>query len=304
MNQPKLFIGSASESLNIANALEYELRELKTEIWNNCFEPGQFTLPRLVEKASESDFAAFILGQEDKTKSRGDTEASPRDNVVYEAGLFAGHLGVERVFLLVRTDGEGTKIPTDLNGLVYISYNTADPTEAVHRAAVIIREKITDWKKKVESSLEYQIKGAWWQTVVNSEIGSVLSLMKITHGEDNRGWKVTGEAWNREGKKLAEYWSRATAFDTRDKKLFYYWEGEYPEDATIRKLVGVGEITFKEEQGGSINSARGWFSETDLNQVNDTARKLTRYSRAVQKDLDIMKEENRSEMQKLIDTRR
>ncbi len=51
MNQVKLFIGSASESLELANALAYELRgDVKTDVWNNCFRAGQYTLEELKEK--------------------------------------------------------------------------------------------------------------------------------------------------------------------------------------------------------------------------------------------------------------
>lgn len=111
-NIPKLFIGSASETLAIAEALESELLNVaKTEIWNNAIRPGYYTLDELSRKTSEADFAVFILGQEDRTDSRGKIEPSPRDNVIYEAGLFAGKLGVARVFLLV--DARGTRIPSD-----------------------------------------------------------------------------------------------------------------------------------------------------------------------------------------------
>jgi len=165
---PKLFIGSASETLALAEALEFDLKDVaQTEVWNRTFRPGHYTLEELTRKASEVDFAVFILGQEDRTESRGQIVPSPRDNVVYEAGLFAGRMEVSRVFLLV--DARGSKIPSDWEGLSYLTYDpTAAPLEAaVHKASVTIRKQIKDWLATQGESIEQQIVGNWWQYVLN-----------------------------------------------------------------------------------------------------------------------------------------
>lgn len=62
-------------------------------------------------------FAALIATGDDKTISRSNAKISPRDNVVYEAGLFAGRLGRERVFLVVANNVRSLKLPSDLLGL-------------------------------------------------------------------------------------------------------------------------------------------------------------------------------------------
>ena len=46
-------------------------------------------------------------------------QASPRDNVVFEAGLFGGVLGMRRTFIL---HAHGSKLPTDLLGLTSVRY--------------------------------------------------------------------------------------------------------------------------------------------------------------------------------------
>ena len=64
------------------------------------FNPGVSTLDRLVELTREVDFAAFVFAQDDWTSNPSDAaatgQASPRDNVVFEAGLFGGALGMRR----------------------------------------------------------------------------------------------------------------------------------------------------------------------------------------------------------------
>lgn len=301
--KPGLFIGSAKESLKFANALQKELKDVAlTEVWDQCFRSGHYTLEELTRKSNEVDFAAFILGQEDETTSKGKITLSPRDNVVYEAGLFSGRLGVSKVFLLVNVNG--TKKPTDWDGLVNLFYDPEQSEEkAIHDAAENIRKQINEWKLTTANSLEQQVPGAWWQFVVNSDEGSVLSLMKILYSEVDAGWKIWGNAWSDEGKKIAEYWSRAIAFDLKDKKLFYYWEGKHPFDKSIPVFLGVGEIKYFEADSGIINKAEGWFSETPLAKLSDTVRKSTIYTRAGEKDIKILEGNNQPGIKELIKQR-
>lgn len=55
----------------------------------------------------------FILAPDDMTFSKDETKPAPRDNVLFESGLFMGVLGRERVFL-VYDQAVGLKIPSDL----------------------------------------------------------------------------------------------------------------------------------------------------------------------------------------------
>lgn len=295
---PRLFIGSATESLSFAQALEFELQDVaSTEVWNRSFRPGHYTLEDLIRKASEVDFAVFILGQEDKTDSRGQIVPSPRDNVVYEAGLFAGRTEVSRVFLLV--DERGSKIPSDWKGLGYVTYNPTAPLpgDAVRRASVIIRKQVMDWQATATTSVEQQVLGHWWQYVVNLKEGSVLSLMKIASTKDSSYWKVAGRAWTSERKTIAEYWSRAVALDTRDRKLFYYWEGKHPFDKSIPHFFGVGEIEFDDPTSGVMSTAKGWYSESPLAELDRTVQKSTKYLRAMDEDVRIILGGNQEEIE-------
>ena len=59
-------------------------------------------------------------------------QASPRDNVVFEAGLFGGALGMRRTFIL---HARGAKLPTDLLGLTSIRYDP-DTTPVIVRRSI------------------------------------------------------------------------------------------------------------------------------------------------------------------------
>jgi predicted nucleotide-binding protein len=73
------------------------------EPWTTSFNPGTTTLERLLELTHEVDFAAFVFARDDWTTnsppasdSSASGQASPRDNVVFEAGLFGAALGMRR----------------------------------------------------------------------------------------------------------------------------------------------------------------------------------------------------------------
>src|SRR4029077_2255192 len=104
MSKPRIFLGSSGKQAKLLQALTRGLEDVAhVEPWTTSFNPGTTTLERLLELVHEVDFAAFVFARDDwTTKSppvadaTGSGEASPRDNVVFEAGLFGGVLGMRR----------------------------------------------------------------------------------------------------------------------------------------------------------------------------------------------------------------
>jgi hypothetical protein len=85
------------------------------------FPPGKSNLESLVETASTLDFAALVLTPDDLIESKGKTINSPRDNVLFELGLFMGRMGRERTFAVYNRDVP-IKLPTDLAGVTQTTY--------------------------------------------------------------------------------------------------------------------------------------------------------------------------------------
>src|SRR5688572_27489418 len=99
MGKPRIFLGSSGKQAKLLQALTKGLEDVAhVEPWTTSFNPGTTTLERLLELAHEVDFAAFAFAQDDWTASAAAEggQASPRDNVVFEAGLFGGLLGMRR----------------------------------------------------------------------------------------------------------------------------------------------------------------------------------------------------------------
>src|SRR6476646_5519997 len=127
MEKPSIFLGSSGKQEKLLQALTRGLADVAhVEPWTTSFNPGTTTLERLLELAHEVDFAAFVFARDDWTSTGpsalpvpGSAQASPRDNVVFEAGLFGGALGMRRTFILHAT---GAKLPSDLLGLTCVWY--------------------------------------------------------------------------------------------------------------------------------------------------------------------------------------
>ena len=124
MGKPRIFLGSSGQQQKLLSALTRGLGDIaQVEPWTTSFNPGTSTLARLVELSQEVDFAAFVFARDDWTDAppassgAGSGQASPRDNVVFEAGLFGGTLGMRRTFIL---HASGAKLPSDLLGLTCV----------------------------------------------------------------------------------------------------------------------------------------------------------------------------------------
>lgn len=123
--EKRVFIGSATEDLGIARAIQKQLQnetDALVLIWNQgTFKPGSTVLETLLRTVNEYDFGVFLFSAHDLSDIRGKKYLTVRDNVVFEAGLFFGQLGRDRTFLVVPKVHD-LKLPSDLEGLITIRY--------------------------------------------------------------------------------------------------------------------------------------------------------------------------------------
>jgi len=123
MVKPRLFIGSSTEGKHIADTLQLGLdHDVEVTVWHQgFFGLSQGTLESLVQAARRFDFAALILTPDDLTAKRRKNVNSPRDNVVFELGLFMGALGKDRTFIVHCRDEE-IDLPSDLAGITPVTF--------------------------------------------------------------------------------------------------------------------------------------------------------------------------------------
>ena len=120
----RLFVISSKEAIPIAKAIEeaFKNETFQTKLWtDDVFRVANYTLEDLEREVDLSDFAVAIAHPDDHTNSRGKKWPAPRDNVVFELGLFMGRLGRSRAILMEPRD-EGVKLPSDLAGIKTITY--------------------------------------------------------------------------------------------------------------------------------------------------------------------------------------
>ena len=72
---------------------------------------------------TDKDFAIAVASPDDFVKTRGKDHVVPRDNVIFELGLFIGKIGRRRTILMESRD-EAVKLPSDLVGLTTVPYRS------------------------------------------------------------------------------------------------------------------------------------------------------------------------------------
>ena len=138
---PVIFVGSSSEALTEATWVSGSLnrRPVVSRLWTEgIFQLSKTTIEDLMRMATESDFAALFLTPDDMTASRGKRKSSPRDNAVFELGLFMGALGRDRAFIVTPKEVD-LKLPTDLLGMTHIQFATGSKETVGKRLAPVSR---------------------------------------------------------------------------------------------------------------------------------------------------------------------
>lgn len=148
--QPRIFIGSSTKSLNVAQKVKRELgvdKSLDIVLWTDgVFKPSLTSIESLEKFAETCDFAVIVFGADDNlVLSDGSSREVPRDNVIFELGLFMGILGRNRSFFLV----DSAKCPTDLDGVTHEKYTISpgkksiNVKDAVSKIKAVIKERKT-----------------------------------------------------------------------------------------------------------------------------------------------------------------
>jgi predicted nucleotide-binding protein len=129
----RVFIISSVEALPIARVIQnaFQHDPFLTKVWTDgVFRIANYTLQDLEAEIDNSDFAIAIAHSDDLTESRGKDWPSPRDNVIFELGLFMGRLGRARAVLMEPRE-ERVKLPSDLSGITTIPYRFEKGADAV-----------------------------------------------------------------------------------------------------------------------------------------------------------------------------
>ena len=144
--KPSLFVGSSSEGKEIAHAIQFLLRaDARVECWNHdVFDPSTSTLSALIAALDTFDYAVLVLSPDDLVSIRGQLNRTCRGNLLFELGLFLGHIGPSRTFVIC--DPRLVNLPSDLAGITLVEYDhTSNDDElmaALGPPCTVIRRRI------------------------------------------------------------------------------------------------------------------------------------------------------------------
>jgi len=130
MIKKKLFIGSSSEELPLAEIAKSILeKDFDVTIWNekvwdtSVFKINQNFLADLLKASLQFDFGILLGTNDDKVVFRDKEVMQPRDNVLFELGLFTGRLGTSKCAFLIDKE---IKLLSDFNGLSLAHFDKSD----------------------------------------------------------------------------------------------------------------------------------------------------------------------------------
>lgn len=151
------FLGSSSEGRDVAIRLAALLDDygIESSVWSQgVFDVGEHVLDGLVRKAKNVDFAILVLSPDDDVESRSARSQAPRDNVIFELGLFIGALGKDRTYM-VHPEGISLKLPSDLAGITQARYRTRsdnDVSAALRTVAIQLSDRIKKLGPRIAAS--------------------------------------------------------------------------------------------------------------------------------------------------------
>ena len=126
MRRKRIFIGSSSEELKLAELAKQVLeKDFDVTIWNDTiwdsavFKINHNFLNDLLKASLQYDFGLLLGTGDDKVEYRGKLAVAPRDNILFELGLFMGRLGISKCAFVVEKE---LKLLSDISGITLSSF--------------------------------------------------------------------------------------------------------------------------------------------------------------------------------------
>lgn len=314
-DRPVIFVASSSEQLPVAYAIRaglYEPRQWEVRVWDTQFDFSSAYIESLEKALDAADFAVVVMTGDDAANVRKNPAVLPRDNVIFELGLFIGRLGRERCAFFVDATSQ-TRIASDLSGVKAADYYPAD--QALGKQRPGLADRVRALKKQVREQLRAQgvrykpdaeqreqqqerwrflkqIEGQWWERMRRGDDDqSALSLVTIELDAVSNTPRLNGRAYALDGSLLASWDAVADLALGSRPTLSYRWEGQH-ESEQGAKMGGQGVIRFDALERPQIGD--GYFFDTRLAEIKaglaPTRQKRMRLCRLDAQDLAAMQD--------------
>ncbi|MBP1618493.1 MAG: hypothetical protein H6Q14_2320 [Bacteroidetes bacterium] len=169
--KPRIFIGSSSEALEVAKEVKaFFENDYEAYLWtDDIFKFNENFLETLMKEANLFDFGLLIFTKDDYTKSRLNGFDTPRDNVIFEYGLFLGRLGRNNAFVI---KDENVKLPSDLLGITLATFKCKKKKKLFNKKSSLVLDKVSlldtlaKLKRQMDEKLHLGVLGMLPSTVL------------------------------------------------------------------------------------------------------------------------------------------
>lgn len=163
--KPRIFIGSSTEGLKVAERIKkYFSPDYECFIWNDgIFQCNESFLDTLVKSASLFDFGFMVFSADDESVVRDENFETPRDNILFEYGLFLGRVGLDRAFVIAENT---VKIPTDMLGITQTRYKVEINEQGEKIVTDSLENGLEKLKKQIDENLHLGHLGLLPSTVI------------------------------------------------------------------------------------------------------------------------------------------
>jgi hypothetical protein len=275
MSDVKLFIGSSGASAGVGRLIADCLERrgcADVRVWDEgVFTLNEGVLERLLNIVNDYDFAVMIWGPDDVTESKGEPEASPRDNVIFECGLFMGRLGRDRVFV-VCDESAKVKVPSDFAGITLAYYKGSrikDDGESAVRAACDRIPKAIKQAGRPEFTGEWRSRFAMMADPDHREVFDDLSITPARDGILINSLASKVEPYSAHGRIIRNQ----VIGEWRHKAGENFVDGTFMLVVNPRADVMYGYCTGRDENGGMIFAT--WVMAKKGNDENEITKRLS-----------------------------
>ncbi len=140
ISRRNVFLGYCSKAKKTAESLKKFIEEklnINVIEYSMDFAPGETVIDQIDYAINQSTCGIFLFTKDEQIPG-DENQAAPRDNVIFETGLFRRAKGKNKV-LIIRE--QGTKMPTDMGGIIYQTLGDRDDIREIERPVVDFLEK-------------------------------------------------------------------------------------------------------------------------------------------------------------------
>jgi hypothetical protein len=324
MDRLTVFVASSSEQLAVAKRVASLLHKaskaagassvpLDARPWTEkTFKFSNTYIESLEQELDRADFAVVIMTADDVACVRQEVANLPRDNVIFELGLFIARLGRERCFFFIDATSD-TRVLSDLSGVKAVDFLPADRLppgspdrrlrdrrlpQRCREVATQMAELGERYKPSREARARQhdawrfaqEIAGFWWSFRYWDQ--DRIGLVKLIPDETAltvhvEGWGFAPDAPHQAS---AQWKSRSSMIARHDHQwtLYFIWEGDFP-SAPNQRFEGSSRYEFPAGTPRLLTGS-GRLLEANMQDLCDTNERAIDLRRCSDAEARIMKE--------------